>query len=330
MRFALPLLAAIVVLVGCGSADRDPNLAQAATKTEDTGSSRIEISGTESEDGKPVEIDCAGEASYDMKRLRMSCDYGGKSGMEIVDVGRDTYVRGDIFGVGAGSDKWLKVTDEGFADLFSPQGLLTMLRGASQQTERVGEDEIRGAETVRYRLEVDCGQVELFDCEGETEEVDVWIDDDGLVRRIEVATGSSPFSVEFFDFGVDIDIVAPSPDQVVDIDEWSAPKPCRPGEASPLTGADVTDALRRQGLEVGADDECYGDVVAVLSGRTPGDDPQAFVHCLVHRAPGSDSIGLELEGMQSETIANVRCSSFKDGMGTIERIAAALERQIRK
>src|SRR5688572_26863394 len=108
MRLVLALVAAVVI-AGCGSADSDPNLAQAAAKTEGTGSSRIEITGTETEDGKTVDIECAGEANYETIRLRMTCDYGGASGMEIVAVGRDTYMRGDIFGIGGGSDKWIKL-----------------------------------------------------------------------------------------------------------------------------------------------------------------------------------------------------------------------------
>jgi hypothetical protein len=42
--------------------------------------------------------------------------------------------------------------------------------------------------------------------------VDVWIDEEGLVRRIALEDGGSPAAVEFFDFGVEVDIEAPPPD----------------------------------------------------------------------------------------------------------------------
>lgn len=326
------LAAAVVVLVaaGCGGVENEPNLAAAAAKTVDTGSSRIEISGTESEDGNSTDIDCAGEANYETKRLSMTCDYGGQSGMEIVAVGRDTYMRGDILGIGAGSEKWIKLTDESFADTFSPQGLLRMLRGASQRTERVGEDEIRGAETVRYRLEVDCDQAELLDCEGGTSQVDVWIDDDGLVRRIDVPRGSSPFSVEFFDFGVDVAVDAPSAHEVVGIDEWFAAKPCRLEAGSPLTGEDVSDAMRRHGLEVGEEDGCHADTVAVFYGQTADNTTDTLVNCSVQLTVVDDGITFELEGGRTKTVANVRCSAPKASADALDRIAADLERQIHK
>ena len=57
-------------------------------------------------------------------------------------------------------------------------------------------------------------------------EIDVWVDSDGLVRRI-VTAESSPgaamewqTTTEFFDFGLDAEIQPPPAAEVVDSEEW--------------------------------------------------------------------------------------------------------------
>jgi hypothetical protein len=135
-------------------------------------------------------------------------------------------MRGDVLGFGgADSDTWVRSTDEEhIGEELSPQRLLTMLRDASQSTERLGEEDVRGVGTVRYRLVVECEDVKLADCENATTPVDVWIDADGFVRRIAVTEGvASPFTFEFFDFGAALSIEAPDEDDVVDIGQLGQP-----------------------------------------------------------------------------------------------------------
>ena len=63
-------------------------------------------------------------------------------------------------------------------------------------------------------------------CARGTREIDVWVDSDGLVRRI-VTAESSPgaamewqTTTEFFDFGLDAEIQPPPAAEVVDSEEW--------------------------------------------------------------------------------------------------------------
>lgn len=218
-RLLVAVAAVAVLLAGCGAAENEPNLAAAIEQTQATGSSRFALSGTESDGNEKAEVECAGEADYEAKRVGLSCDYGSES-VELVVIGATAYIRGSLFGLAGSGDKWLKFTDdENLGTELSPQALLATLRSASQSTERVGEEQVRGVDTVRYRLVVDCAKTEVTDCEGATETVDVWIGDDGLVRRIAVDDGSSPFTFEFYDFGAQVEIDAPAADEVVSIQD---------------------------------------------------------------------------------------------------------------
>jgi hypothetical protein len=100
MRLLLPAVAAVVMLaVGCGGVENEPNLAAAIEKTEAAGSSRIAIDAVEIDGDERADFECRGQADYDRERLEISCDYGG-GGTEMIAIGRDTYFRGDVFGIG--------------------------------------------------------------------------------------------------------------------------------------------------------------------------------------------------------------------------------------
>lgn len=123
------------------------------------------------------------------------------------------------------SGKWQKSPDDAESPVsgFSPEKLLSMLRSASRETERLGEEDVRGELTVRYRLTVSCEEAALTDCSGETAPIEVWIDENGLVRRIWFEDGGSTGTLEFFDFGLAVDIQPPPADQVEDSDDLLAP-----------------------------------------------------------------------------------------------------------
>jgi hypothetical protein len=284
-----PILLAVVVTAllasGCGSADRDPNLAAAAAKTEGAGSSRFEVSGSQLDGTERTEIACTGEADYEAKRVRVRCDYGATEDMEMVAVGADTYMRGDVFGIGAfPSDKWVKLTGgESLGDELSPRRLLAMLRGASQSTDRVGDEDVRGVDTVRYRLEVDCEQAEIVDCDGSTAPVDVWVGDDGLVRRIAVEEGTSPFVFEFFDFGADVDIQPPPPGEVEDVDKLFGSSTCEAGFGAPIGMERAMDALRRHGFTITGEPECSIEL-ASFANDSAGRGDEGHLYCVVRDA----------------------------------------------
>lgn len=130
-----------------------------------------------------------------------------------------------------------------------PSQMLRYLRGASEGVEEVGEDEVRGTDTTHYRAEVDIDKAieqSLDDVPAEAREgvrhsakrlreligaktipVGIWIDGEGLTRRMKLeydmdVPGQSgelhmEMTMEFFDFGVEVDAKPPPAEETVDI-----------------------------------------------------------------------------------------------------------------
>jgi hypothetical protein len=345
---ALCLLAGL--LAGCGGAENEPNLAQAAERTEATGSSRIAVHGTEKNAREAARFECEGEADYADARIRIACSYPSGD-LELIVIGDSTYVRGAFLGTETGR-KWLEFpteTEEFALREFTPEKLLAMLRDASTGTERVGEEDVRGDETVRYRLTVECEKANL-DC-ATTSHVDVWIDGDGIVRRIAVEDDSAEGTIEFYDFGGDVDVEAPPADEVVDPNRgWtgygpltgSNANPCTGVEAKPITERKALDTLQSHDLSVVGDRSgyCVAGVAAVLE-NAPEDFPrQGSVSCFLHEKPEPDAprtvTRSGVDGGDAQLrLANLTCMMFTDsptGESKIDRLEAAfdeLERAIR-
>ncbi len=340
---ALVVLALLgVIVAGCGAEENEPGLAAAVDRTQAAGSSRIALSGTESSPDEQVEVSCEGDADYDAERLRLRCDYGTES-MELVAVGETTYVRGDLFGFGgADGEEWIALPgDDSLGREFSPQALLELLRDASTSSERLGEERVRDADTVRYRLVVECGQAELTDCDGATVPVDVWIGEDGLVRRIAVEEGASPFTVEFYDFGADVAIEAPPVDRTQDLGGTLGREECAAGFGGPISLASAIDVLREHGFALDDDPSCTG------SQATFGTEPSAAnrtggLYCFLQASPplgAATSIRRgDAAGAGANTglsLQNLTCALLTDGStdGGSDRLEAAfadLERQLRE
>ncbi len=130
------------------------------------------------------------------------------------------------------------------SDFNDPTKFLEFLR-AGGDVEAIGADTVRGTRTTRYRARIDVGDVtdealaavpedqragvrkamkkfvELLD----TDEfpVDVWVDDEDLVRRVRMgfalAENAQRFTVdmELYDYGIQVDISAPPRSQVMDL-----------------------------------------------------------------------------------------------------------------
>jgi hypothetical protein len=152
-----------------------------------------------------------------------------------------------------GAKQWLKLDVEAVAksrkvDLgqfrqltqSDPTQMLAYLRAASGKIERVGTDQVRGVQTTHYRAEVDLDKVadqapanlrEGFRTSIQSLErglgthtipVDVWVDKDDLVRRLEehlpvTSGGKVDFAVDFYDFGTPVSITPPPAGQTLDL-----------------------------------------------------------------------------------------------------------------
>ncbi len=182
---------------------------------------------------------------------------------EVVVDGTTAYLR--MGGVGAllGADtEWVSLPSEADAMAASPAGpvgaeeLLDVLAGVAEVSE-VGSEDVRGVATTHYTATVDADAlVEMSAADAEAQgadpaevdqavaaleaagvelgviPVDVWVDGDGLVRRVTMAMSvaglgsvggdgdgaTMEVTAEYFDFGAPVDIVVPDPSEVTTID----------------------------------------------------------------------------------------------------------------
>ena len=128
-----------------------------------------------------------------------------------------------------------------------PTGSLNFLRGVSDDVKEVGKEDVRGTETTHYTATVDltkAAEQAPPDVRDDVQQaaqqlgtsrlpVDAWIDEDGRLRRERfsidlskvqtpgggggVPGGTLTTTVELFDFGVDVEVSEPPPEQVTDL-----------------------------------------------------------------------------------------------------------------
>jgi hypothetical protein len=182
----------------------------------------------------------------------------GNGNVQIITDGGDVYLQLDSLATLLGAttgQTWIKVpVGSGAASAVgAPLGdgteILKLLDQAGG-VQTVGTEQVRGVDTTHYqgtldlasalaevsadqraKAESELGKVGI-DPSMATVPVDVWIDGDGLVRRVQVGvqglhttTSSTPagavggtLTMEFYDFGQPVNITVPSPDQVFQVD----------------------------------------------------------------------------------------------------------------
>jgi hypothetical protein len=133
---------------------------------------------------------------------------------------------------------------QGFAEGSDPRQMLDFLRAVSSEITRIGTEEVRGVETTHYFAVVDfqkaladvakkSGQPNLFAQLGgfgstlQSVPVDVWVDADNLVRRMNMdlsfavpgQSGEAKMSMamELFDYGKPVSVDVPPASDTVDL-----------------------------------------------------------------------------------------------------------------
>lgn len=250
----LPLLVLALVVAACGTRSgfqADP-VAAAATKTGEAGTSRVAFRLSANVLGRDVDLQAQGAFDYEAARGRFQVDASSLlagAAVEVRAVDSTLYVR-----VPAGLSlfvpamkPWLAVRGEQSLDAFGleelqqdPGQLLALLRASSTQVTKTGTAVVRGTETTRYTAHIeltkaleanadDLGLTELERAQLRraaqelrrqakltTLPVGVFVDGDGLVRRLTFASGAERVSVDFWDFGTDVDVQAPPAADVTD------------------------------------------------------------------------------------------------------------------
>jgi hypothetical protein len=268
----LALVAALAVAVtACGGPDPEQLVSGASGALEEAGTASFEMRVVTAGQG---DTDFVAEGAQDLASgaLRMDIDLGDEGNRtETLLLGTDVFLRSPLFELFTGdTTTWIRVdlTDQAEeqgldADALldgntGPAALLAQLDGAAGDPEELGSDEIRGTDTTHLRVTIDTG-VAIEQSSPETREqlrayaeatglpetypLELWVDDDGLVRRIRSVldvpdgptgtgtgqdAGDDPrgltqeTTLELFDFGVSVDLDAPTEEETVDLAELIA------------------------------------------------------------------------------------------------------------
>ena len=228
-------------------------LVGAAAATADAGSSRVFVEA--SVGGQSF----TGEGAYDYRadRGHLTLDLAalgaGLGEVELVFADHVVYYRLPAeMGPLAGDKSWVKIDLEALGkasgsnldalaqgNQTDPGQYLRWLKATGADVEEIGTESVRGVETTHYRASVDLDKVVetaapevrgatrawidrlKSELDSDVVPIDVWVDGDGLVRRIrqeyEIRDTKTEITLELYDFGVEVDAKAPPPDDVVDL-----------------------------------------------------------------------------------------------------------------
>jgi hypothetical protein len=209
----------------------------------------------------------SGKGAFDFERrvgwmdLRLlEGDDGGYGGTSTA-IFRETSVYYRLpAGALPGGKRWIRLDLQDVADALGidlgplvqgsqadPAQHLLWLSALDPAVTRIGEEEIRGTPTTRYRAAVDLGRLEGQAPPGKEAEwsayvqtlrdrlglefipVEVWVDADGRVRRLTHELGfagsgrSARVTTDLSDFGVDVSADAPPPGQVAALSDLIRP-----------------------------------------------------------------------------------------------------------
>lgn len=247
---ALAVLALLGALVaGCGANDplAAEQISAAAEETAEAGSSRIELTGVDGDD----RFTMTGAADYEAGTARLTFEGttdGEPESGELRLLGDTFYVRSEQFLAEESPEQlarkeWFSLTlsKEDRAEslealvlpfpFVDPAGLLATFQQVSGEVTRLGVKDVRGVPTDGYRLTLDLSRLveqapqkhrkalrsELARRAEKTLPVEVWIDSADRARRVVLAPEEGvDATIDFFDFGVAVDVQAPPKETVLD------------------------------------------------------------------------------------------------------------------
>jgi hypothetical protein len=265
---SLQLVVLIVGLTACGgdALSLDP-VASAATKTVESGSSRVEFEIAMKVAGESIDMTGSGAFDYADPRgevtYLMQIPMVGEVSMDMRMIGTKLYLRlpREIAGAALPGGKPWAAVDLGksleqaglssldFTQQQDPAQTLQYLRAASTGVKEAGSATVRGVQTTRYvgrmdfRKALDAGVDKLGLPAAERAKArkgmewmleqmgsksipfEVFVDEDGLLRRmamdmsmkIEAEQITMAMRMDYFDFGVDVDVEAPPAGDVSDV-----------------------------------------------------------------------------------------------------------------
>lgn len=172
--------------------------------------------------------------------------------MVVRTIGDRSFISWGLFSLLTGTDEgWIETEADDASDITSgfggtgngsPVDILTVLEDANADITEIGTEEVRGVSTTHIRALIDVAEMEaslsdedratlerdLGDVPTDALPMDIWIDDDGLIRRYSLDLSDfdenddidqAGLVFEFFDYGEDITIEVPPADQIISADE---------------------------------------------------------------------------------------------------------------
>lgn len=273
-----------------GEVDQDvlDRISEAAGNTVEQGTARFtataETRGTGEADGTS-EVEVEGEVDFEGERRRLTF-VGPDGDLDMVFDGSVVYIELPA----TEGDDWARIDldrlldDElgmggpGALPFQDPADNLRVLEGTALEASELGTDDVDGTETTNYRVIIDlraageeADDPDVADAVERTAdrtgleelELQVWVDDDDLIRRVEYRLdlhqievseqdangdggtveadpeGATILRIEYRDFGQDLEIEVPEDAQIVDIDE-DAIRDSLEGTGTTGTGAEDT------------------------------------------------------------------------------------------
>ena len=254
------VLATIAGACGNGGSQTPQEIVFAtASETADAGSSKIAMTiglgEAAAAQGMPSSIEAEGSFDYESRRGLLTMGLPLQPGQAPVDVEmrlleNTMYMKFPAqMSAAFGGKPWVKIDLEAAAkaagaDLGAlssaaaadPTQSLAQLRGVSDDVTEVGEEELRGVKVTHYRLTINVEKAiaetpeaqrealrsSLEKIGAETLPAEVWIDDDGRLRKMTQqisvdGAGTTEVTIELFDFGTEVDVEAPAEVDVVDL-----------------------------------------------------------------------------------------------------------------
>jgi hypothetical protein len=230
-------------------------LSTAAAATQDAGTAGVEFQQVSDVQGQQLTSSSDGVVDFETgdSEATVSVELPGQPVQEVdlLTKGSVAYMEAGALPGAPANAKWLSIdlAQAGQELGFDVEALRQ--NGASQlvyltetsDAEEVGTESVRDVDTTHYRFTTNLADLaangpeelrssykSVMDLTGlKTIPTEVWVDGDDLVRRlsfeVEIEQGGQQIAqattIEYFDFGVDVDVQAPPSKEVVDISELS-------------------------------------------------------------------------------------------------------------
>jgi hypothetical protein len=236
-------------------------VAAAAQRTSAAKNAKVDLTGNVSAMGQTFDLTGNGAIDFAGKTFTLNITIPSTGQLEERFVDDIVYVKVPAQAAGQfGGKPWLKIDPKaigasggsnpfGSLDSSNPSQILNTLQGAGN-VKKVGDEDVRGVKTAHYRADIDIAKA--ADAQGlapqqkqqlqqslggqATVPEDVWLDEQGLVRRLAVDINATPpsagttsnaptsvktkFQMEFYDYGQAGAAVTPPPaDQTTDFSQ---------------------------------------------------------------------------------------------------------------